>query len=69
LVFASWKTIKKDLWQIDHIFPLKAFIDYDIRDLKVINAIDNLQPLLRIENIRKNAKYDPIAFENFISKI
>lgn len=44
-------------WTIDHIFPIKAFVDHGIDDLSVINALDNLRPLSKIDNFRKNAHY------------
>lgn len=57
-----------DNWTIDHVFPIKAFIEYGITDLKIINALDNLQPLNKVENSKKSDKYDPIAFEAYLKK-
>jgi hypothetical protein len=31
---------------VDHIFPIQAFLDHGILDLKTINALDNLRPML-----------------------
>lgn len=45
-------------WHIDHIKPIKAFLDEGITDPKIINALDNLQPLWAHENLSKGAKYD-----------
>lgn len=42
---------------IDHILPVKAFIDHGISDPKIICALDNLQPLSRAENCEKNDFY------------
>jgi hypothetical protein len=42
---------------IDHILPVKAFIDHGIIDPKIICALDNLQPLSRSENCEKNDWY------------
>lgn len=58
----------EDKWVIDHIFPIKAFIDYGISDIKAINALDNLQPLEEQENLIKNAKYDEVAFEKYLAE-
>lgn len=44
-------------WHIDHIKPIKAFLDEGVMDIKVINALDNLQPLWASENLSKGAKY------------
>ena len=41
----NWSNIKKNNWHLDHMFPVKAFLDYGIIDLKLINCLDNLQPL------------------------
>jgi hypothetical protein len=62
----SWPTLKDKAWHVDHIFPIKAFIDYGISDLKVINALDNLRPLGAIENMCKNASYDKNEFERYL---
>lgn len=54
----NWDTIdKNDRWVIDHIFPIKAFIEHGIFDIKLINALDNLQPMMLSDNARKNSKY------------
>lgn len=45
-------------WHIDHIKPIKAFIDEGVTDPAIINALDNLQPLWASENMSKGAKYD-----------
>jgi hypothetical protein len=41
----NWENVKREDWAIDHIFPIKAFIDYGIKDIKVINRLDNLRPI------------------------
>jgi hypothetical protein len=53
-------------WDIDHIFPIKAFLDYSIDDPKIINSLDNLQPLEHIENIKKSGYYNKEDFENYL---
>lgn len=54
---------------IDHIFPIKAFQDYNMCSFEnawIINGLDNLQPLDRYENSRKNCKYNKEEFEKFL---
>lgn len=56
---------------IDHIFPIKAFQDHNICSFEnawIINGLDNLQPLDRYENSRKNCKYDKEKFLEFINQ-
>lgn len=53
----NWVNVKNDKWNIDHIFPVQAFIDHNILDIKVINSLDNLQPLSQFDNFSKHAKY------------
>ena len=43
-------------WHIDHKIPIDYFIKKNILDIKIINALDNLQPLKAIDNIRKGNK-------------
>jgi len=65
--YPDWPEVSKGEWHIDHIFPIKAFIDYGITDMAVINCLENLRPLPGTENIRKNAKYDRSAFERWLT--
>lgn len=58
----NWAGLKGKKWHVDHIFPIKAFIDHGISDLKIINALDNLRPIEAAENCSKNAKYDKDEF-------
>ena len=62
----NFKNCKDKVWHVDHIFPLKAFLDNKIYDLKIINSLDNLQPLLGIENLSKADIYNKIDFEKWI---
>ena len=62
---------KNERLSIDHIFPIKAFQDYGICSLEnawIINGLDNLQPLDRFENSRKNCKYDKEKFLLFLEQ-
>lgn len=43
-------------WVIDHIYPIVAFIKAGLHDPRVINALDNLQPLWTRDNVVKRAK-------------
>lgn len=45
-------------WHIDHIKPVSVFISEGETDPKIINALDNLQPLWAKDNLSKGAKYD-----------
>jgi hypothetical protein len=45
-------------WHIDHIKPIKVFIDEGITDPKIINTLSNLQPLWAKDNLKKGAKYE-----------
>jgi len=64
---SNWKNIKNDQdFHIDHIFPIKAFLDYDIKDPQLISCLDNLQPLSKKDNLSKYCKYDKKEFENWL---
>lgn len=58
----NYKKLKGKSFHIDHIFPIKAFVDHNILDLSIINCLDNLRPLSGAENCGKNAKYDKKEF-------
>ncbi len=62
----NWPLVKDGAWHIDHIFPVKAFLDHGIQDLKIINCLENLRPLTSTENLKKSGKYDKIAFLEWI---
>lgn len=57
-----------DDWHIDHIFPVKAFLDHGVTDLKVINALDNLRPLPGPENLSKGDQYDKREFQEWLGR-
>ena len=63
----NWEMVKNTKWHLDHIFPVKAFCDYDIKDIAIINSLDNLQPLEGRENFKKHSKYDKKAFEEWLT--
>jgi hypothetical protein len=47
----SWDNYGK--WHIDHITPIKHFMDSGITDPAIVNALENLQPLWAYENLSK----------------
>ena len=57
---------KNDDWHLDHIFPIKAFIDNGIKDLKLINSLDNLQPISSVKNLSKGDRYDQLEFQKWL---
>jgi (p)ppGpp synthase/HD superfamily hydrolase len=59
--------LKDSNWHLDHIFPIQAFLDYGITDVKIINRLDNLQPLSQQQNHEKKDRYNKIAFESWLS--
>ncbi len=62
----NWPTVKNGKWHLDHVFPIKAFLDYGIDEISVINCLDNLQPLAEFCNLSKGFKYDKDAFESWL---
>lgn len=42
-------------WHIDHIKSIKAHVDEGVTDIRVINALSNLQPLWAFDNLSKGA--------------
>lgn len=52
----SWKN--RSEWHVDHIKPIKYFLDEGVTELKIINALSNLQPLWAHENLSKGAKFE-----------
>ena len=62
--------IKNNQMQIDHIFPIQAFLDHGLCEkehIKIINSLENLQPLDAFDNMSKNDKYDRKAFIKFLA--
>jgi len=66
--FGNWNEMKSQNWEIDHIFPLTAFFDYKIYDPKLINCLENLQPLSEKDNLIKGGKYTNTEFVNWLAK-
>jgi hypothetical protein len=63
----NWLNVKGEKWHIDHIFPVKAFCDYGIKDIKIINCFENLMPLEGKKNLSKRAKYNKMEFEKWLN--
>lgn len=70
----------KDKLSIDHIFPVYAFVEYNLDKeeyICVVNCLENLRPMALRDNIKKSNIYNKLDFElwlknkgvNFISKI
>lgn len=66
--FDCWDSLKKRHWHIDHIYPIDAFVKNNITDLKIINALENLQPMLGRENIIKGNRYNKRNFKHYLKK-
>jgi hypothetical protein len=60
----DYEALKDEEWHVDHIMPIQAFLDHDILDLKIINALENLRPMKGPENISKADNYDEKEFKN-----
>lgn len=67
LAHPRWSEVSVGEWQVDHIFPVKAFVDHGIYDLSLINSLSNLQPISKIENLRKKDRYDINSFLSYLS--
>lgn len=62
----NMKSISDKKWHLDHIFPISAFVEYGIKNLSLINSLDNLQPLTAKDNLSKRDKYDQKEFEAYL---
>jgi hypothetical protein len=66
--FPEWVFLTDQEWHLDHIFPIQAFLDYGIKDVKLINSLGNLRPTTPEENISKNDKYNKEEFEKYLER-
>jgi hypothetical protein len=64
----NWKNVKHGKWHIDHIFPIQAFVSHGIRDVSLINSLDNLQPLTSTQNISKSGNYSEDEFNKWLKE-
>jgi site-specific DNA-cytosine methylase len=67
LTYPDFKNCEGKIWHVDHIFPIQAFLDHGILDLKTINRLDNLRPVLGVENLSKADKYDKNEFLEWLN--
>jgi hypothetical protein len=65
----NWNKVKLYRWHLDHIFPIQAFIDYGISNIKLINRLDNLQPLIAKDNLSKSDDYCKEEFEKWLKSV
>lgn len=54
-------------WQVDHIKPVSAFVKEGTIDVATINALSNLRPLWKSDNMRKGSKWDATYTTNAVS--
>lgn len=54
-------------WHIDHIMPIKAFIDNGLLDPNLINSVFNLQIIYGKRNLSKGATYSQAEFESWVA--
>lgn len=64
--FDAWDEVKNKDWEIDHIYPVWAFLESGVTDIRVINSLDNLQVLPKIKNRKKAYKFNPVEFVRFL---
>lgn len=63
----DFELFKKNM-VVDHIFPIQAFIDVGILEVRLINSIDNLKPSNRNLNSAKGSKYDMSDFLDWLNE-
>lgn len=64
-LYKHWKDDTYN-YHIDHIFPVSAFIEYNILDSNIICSLDNLQILSAPENLSKSDSYNKDEFINYL---
>ena len=57
----NWEKCGED-WHLDHVFPIKAFVDHGVYDIKIINCLENLCPINKQENLLKGCNYSKQEF-------
>lgn len=62
----NWDRCKDSDWHIDHIWPITAFQEHEITEVRLINCLENLQPLPQKENNEKWGHYDREEFRNWL---
>lgn len=51
----SWSNYGE--WHIDHIKPVKIFLEEGVTDIKIVNNLSNLQPLWAKDNLSKGCRF------------
>jgi hypothetical protein len=64
----NYPTFINTNFHLDHIFPIKAFMDFGILDIKLINCLENIQPLNCNDNWSKGDKYNKNEFLTWLNK-
>ena len=62
----NWKEVKNKKWNVDHIFPIEAFMENNIIDVKLINCLENLRPIIAKENHSKHDTYNKDDFKYWL---
>jgi len=62
----EWTRVKDGNWHLDHIWPIKAFLDHGINDVALINCLENLRPSTQKANNEKWAHYEPADFHDWL---
>lgn len=62
----NWEKVKNGEWHLDHVFPIIAFLEHGIKEISLMCALDNLQPLSGKKNCQKNGRYDRGTFEKWL---
>lgn len=66
----AWQKLGDNgVYQIDHIFPVAAWLDYGVTDPRLVNALENLQPLTPQANRQKWDLYNHAQFENYLTNL
>lgn len=65
--FPEFEVLSQGLYHVDHIMPIQAFIEYNIGDIKIINALENLRPMAGSDNSSKGGRYDKQKFEAYLT--
>ena len=63
----NWNAVKDGDWNLDHIFPIIAFIEHGITDVSLICCLENLRPTTGDRNRKKNRKYDKNEFVKWLT--
>lgn len=64
----NWEQMKDKNWSLDHVFPIKAFVDFGIYDIRLINSLENLQPMILKENQSKSKTYSKELFVKWLKE-